>query len=110
MFKHINEEYNARKKANAERRMILEATMDVEEVIPGSEEDMENIVDADSVPHDVYKKIDAELNKIINDPDYDDDDAESMVDGDEDDIGDDEESIVDDDVLSALMNEAVTWW
>lgn len=99
MFKRINEEFNARKRAKREERFILESVLDVEEVLPGSEEEMEDVTDVDSVPEDVYKKIDAELEKIVSDPNYDDTEADEMADddiyGDVDSVPDEVEAIID---------------
>ena len=102
MFPTINAEYLAAKRADAENRFILESVLDVDETLPGSDEEMESIVDPDSVPDDVYAKIDKELDKIVEDPDYDDTEAEEMLDDDfdVDDISDAE--------IDAIMDEAIT--
>lgn len=101
MFPTINAEYRAAKRADADNSLILESVLDVDETLPGSDEEMESIVDPDSVPDDVYAKIDKELDKIVEDPSYDDTEAEEMLDDDfdVDDISDAE--------IDAIMDEAV---
>jgi len=101
LFPTINAEYRAAKRADADNSLILESVLDVDETLPGSDEEMESIVDPDSVPDDVYAKIDKELDKIVEDPSYDDTEAEEMLDDDfdVDDISDAE--------IDAIMDEAV---
>ena len=50
MLKSINEEFNRAKQNVADDAFILEAVLDTEEVLPGSEEEIDDVVDADSVP------------------------------------------------------------
>ena len=101
MFPTINAEYLAAKRADAANQFILESVLDVDETLPGSDEELENLVDPDSVPEDVYAKLDKELDKIVEDPNYDDTEAEEMLDDDfdVDDISDAE--------LDAIVDEAV---
>lgn len=99
MFQSINEEFNkAKNKLNA-HRFIVESVLGVDEVLPGSDDEMEDVVDTDSVPDDAYKKLDAELDKIIDSPDYDDTEADEMIDDD-----------IDDEEIEAVINEAVNYW
>ena len=100
MFNSINRKFRAAKQAAKDRATILEAVLGVEEVLPGSEEEIESTIDVDSVPDDAYNKLDAALDKIVDDPNYDDTEADEMMDGDdfdEDDISDEE--------LDAIINE-----
>lgn len=101
MFKSINEAFNKRKADILSRERLLESVLEVEEVMPGSEDEMDDVVDADSVPSDVYKKLDAELDKIVDDPDYDDSEIEEMID-DDDEVSDEE--------IEAIMDEACNAW
>lgn len=101
MFKSINEAFNKRKADILSRERLLESVLEVEEVMPGSEDEMDDVVDADSVPNDVYKKLDAELDKIVDDPDYDDSEIEEMID-DDDEVSDEE--------IEAIMDEACNAW
>lgn len=101
MFKSINEAFNKRKADILSRERLLESVLEVEEVMPGSEDEMDDVVDADSVPDDVYKKLDAELDKIVDDPDYDDSEIEEMID-DDDEVSDEE--------IEAIMDEACNAW
>lgn len=100
MFPTINAAYNAAKKSDFDHQLILESILDVDETIPGSEEELDDIVDSDSVPADVYAKIDKELDKIVSSPDYDDTEVEEMMDDDfdVDDISDAE--------IDAIIDEA----
>ena len=101
MFKSINEAFNKRKADILSRERLLESVLEVEEVMPGSEDEMDDVVDADSVPDDVYKKLDAELDKIVDDPNYDDSEIEEMID-DDDEVSDEE--------IEAIMDEACNAW
>ena len=100
MFNTIGEQFRAEKKDRAERAFLTESVLGVEEVLPGSEDEMEDAVDVDSVPQEVYAKLDAELDKIVDDPDYDDTEADEMID--DDDFSDDE--------IEAVINEACDAW
>ena len=100
MFKSINDEFNRVKRDRAANRFIVESVLGVDEVIPGSEDEIDDIVDIDSVPEEAYKKLDAELDKIVDDPNYDDVEAEELYDDDDDDISDDE--------IEAVVNEAAS--
>lgn len=98
MFDAINKQFNAAKRNAREEQFILESVMDVEEVLPGSEEDIDDVVDSDSVPDEVYKKVDEMLDKMVDAADYDDTEAEELLD-DDDDISDEE--------LDAVITEAI---
>lgn len=104
MFGNINKDYSAKKRAKKENQFIAESVLGIEEVLPGSEEEMADMIDVDSVPDEVYKKIDAELDKIVSDPNYDDSEADELAD---DDLGEDDE---DDEAIDAIVNEAVNGW
>ena len=104
MLGEINARYMEKKNSEKADRFITESTLEVEEILPGSEEEMDDVVDTDSVPDDVYKRVDAELDKIVNDPNFNDDDIEDLVD---DDIDEDE---IDDDAIEAIIDEACGAW
>lgn len=89
MFEAINEQFSRQKRAASEDDFIVESVLDVDEVLPGSEDEMDDQVDADSVPDEVINRIDAELEKMVSAPEYDDTEAEELVDED-DDISEDE--------------------
>lgn len=99
MFDAINKQFNAAKRNAREEQFILESVMDVEEVLPGSEEDIDDVVDSDSVPDEVYKKVDEMLDKMVDAADYDDTEAEELLDDDDDEISDEE--------LDAVITEAI---
>lgn len=103
MFKSINGAYNAAKRAKRENELIAESVLGIEEVLPGSEEEMDDVTDVDSVPEEVYKKIDAELDKIVSDPNYDDSEADELMDDDFDDEDENPE-------IDAILDEAVSDW
>ena len=102
MFHAINESFRNKKNEEKNDKMILESVLGVTEVLPGSDEDIEDSVDVDSVPDDVYRKVDAELDEIVSDPSYDDTEAEELLGDEEDDISDDE--------IEAVLTEAVNAW
>jgi len=110
-FNSINQQYKARKRAMFDNRFIFESvTEDVDyddETGAAEEDDIESTVDSDSVPKDVYKKIDAMLDGIITKEDYDDTEAEELLD---DDDVDDGEDIDDDNEVDAIITEAAGAW
>lgn len=100
MFASINQEFNRAKSARRERQFIIESVLGIDEVLPGSDDELEDVVDSDSVPDDVYKKLDAELDKIVEDPNYDDTEVDEMLD--DEDIPDEE--------IEALIEESCNAW
>lgn len=101
MFGSINSQFNAAKNDMKNDDLIVESVLEVDEVIPGSDEELEDQVDVSSVPDDVYKRVDAELDKIVSSPDYDDTEAEELID-DDDEISDEE--------IDAVITEACGAW
>lgn len=103
MFAAINEQFTRAKRQASEDEFIVESVLDVEEVLPGSEDELDDQVDVDSVPDEVYNKVDAELEKIVSAPDYDDTEAEEMI---------DDEDITDEDLaeIDAVITEACNCW
>ena len=105
MFGEINRRFNKAKKNAEENRFIIESTLEVEEVLPGSEDEFDDEIDVDSVPEDVYKEIDKKLDELISKGDYDDEEIEEMVDED-DDFDDDDFDIK----VEEVVNEAIDHW
>lgn len=105
MFGEINRRFNKAKKNEEENRFIIESTLEVEEVLPGSEDEFDDEVDVDSVPEDVYREIDKKLDELISKGDYDDEEIEEMVDED-DDFDDDDFDIK----VEEAIDEAVNRW
>ena len=105
MFDSINAAFNRAKNDIAEHNFIVESVLDVEEVLPGSEEEMDDEVDVDSVPDDVYAKIDKVIDKYVSSNKYDDTEAEELVDDD-----DYEDVDVSDEEINAIVSEAVSLW
>ena len=105
MFDSINAAFNRAKNDIAEHNFIVESVLDVEEVLPGSEEEMDDEVDVDSVPDDVYAKIDKVIDKYVSSDKYDDTEAEELVDDD-----DYEDVDVSDEEINAIVSEAVSLW
>ena len=97
MFKSINDEYNAKRMFAKSESALIESALDDDMIMDDDEDDD---VDVDSVPDDMYKKVDAALDKVISDPTYDDEEIEEMVDGDEDDVSE----------IDAIVDEAVNAW
>lgn len=105
MFSSINKGIIAAKRSAADHALINEAVLDVDEdIIPGSEEELDDVVDPDSVPDEVYQHLDKELDKMIAKDGYDDADAEELVD---DDVDEDELS---DGEIDAVISEACGSW
>lgn len=104
VFGSINSDYQSAKRAIADHSLIVESVMDVDEVLPGSDEEMDDVTDVESVPEDVYKQVDNMLDKLVSDPNYDDTEVEELVDDDFD------EGEVSDDVLNAMINETAGSW
>ena len=50
MFNTINRKINAAKRAKKDREFILEAALEIDDVIPGSDAELEDAIDVDSVP------------------------------------------------------------
>lgn len=98
MLKAINEQFNAKKNGIAADQAIAESVLDVEEILPGSEEEIDDLVDVDSVPDDVYKKVDSALDKLLADKGYDDTEVEELLDEDDD---------IDEDEIEVAIDEAV---
>ena len=94
LFGSINSQYEAAKRDRAENVFILESVLGVDEVLPGSDDEMADVVDVDSVPDSAYKKVDAMLDKLVDDPDYDDTEAEELADDDVDEGEIDRKSVV----------------
>lgn len=105
MFDSINAAFNGAKNDIAEHNFIVESVLDVEEVLPGSEEEMDDEVDVDSVPDDVYAKIDKVIDKYVTSDKYDDTEAEEYVDED-----DYEDVDIPDEEINAIVTEAVSLW
>lgn len=104
MLEAINNAFNAQKRAARDHELIMEAALDVEEVLPGSDEEEDDMLDADSVPDEVYNKIDKALDDLISKSDYDDSSTDELVD---DDIDEDE---ISDEELEVVITEACGPW
>lgn len=104
MFPTLNRKFRAAKLAAKDRQTILESVLGIDEVLPGSDEEMEDVVDVDSVPQDAYKKLDAMLDKLVDSDSYDDTEAEELADEDF-----DEDEISDDDI-NAIIDESCGAW
>ena len=105
MLKSINSEFNRAKKLQKDDTLIVESVLDVEEVLPGSDEEIDDIVDADSVPDDVYNKVDKALDDLVSKEDYDDTAADELLE----DIDDDDDEITDEE-LDAVITECTGAW
>lgn len=104
MFAAINAQFNAQKSKAKDDQFIMESVLDVEEVLPGSEEEIDDEIDVDSVPNDVYQKVDKALDDMISSGEYDDTEAEELID--DDDLDDMEDSPE----IEAIITEAVALW
>lgn len=105
MFSTINKQFAAAKRSRKEDRFILESVLGEEtEILPGSEDELEEMIDPDSVPDDAYKKVDALLDRIVASGKYDDTEAEELLDDDID------ENEIDDATLNMLIDEGAAEW
>ena len=52
MFASLNKQFTAMKRAAADRSFIVESVLGVDEVLPGSDEEIGDQIDVDSVPED----------------------------------------------------------
>ena len=97
MLSDINRAYLAEQRFRREEQNLIESAIEdeIEEML--DDED----VDSESVPAQAYSKVDALLDKIVTAKDYDDTEAEELVDDDFD------EEEIDDATFEALMSESV---
>lgn len=100
----INAAYRKRRRAIDDNNLIVESVLAIEELEPGSDEEIDDVIDVDSIPDEAYKKIDTLLDRIVSDPHYDDSEIDELMDDDEDLSG----TEITDEELDALISEAVT--
>ena len=84
MFNTINEAYNENRSKVRDNELIAEAAFDIEEVAPGSEEEIEDEIDVDSIPDEVMSKMDKAMDDLIGSDKFDDEDIDSLIDEDDD--------------------------
>lgn len=108
MFSEINKKIHAEKAHASELRFIMEASMEIEDVLPGSDQEIEDVIDVDSVPDNAMSELDKVLDKIVDDPNYDDTEISDMINGDDD--GDESGVDISEDEIEAALNEAVVAW
>lgn len=90
MFEVYNKKYAEEKQKIADMEFIVESALDLEEddeVITAGD-DIDNAVDTDSIPPEVMRKIDAEIDKLIGKDDYDDAEIEELIEDDDDELDD----------------------
>ena len=104
MLGEINTKFNRAKADKKNDQFIVESVIGEDEVLPGSEEELDDIVDSDSIPDDVMSKIDKAMDDVIGDGDIDDEEIDEMLD-DDDDLDDTKFS-----ELDAYINEAANAW
>ncbi len=105
MLGTVNSKYNSGIRDAKEDRFILESVLDVEEVLPGSDEELDDIIDTESIPADVYARVNKAIDGIIGDGDIGDDEIEDLLD---DDGEDDEDPRYAE--LDAVISEAANAW
>lgn len=93
MFDMINKKFSEQKNRSKDDEMILESV--VEEILPGSDDEDDDIVDSDSIPQEIYAELDKTLDKVVERPDFDDVEVEELLDDDDD----------DDDSINATLDE-----
>lgn len=101
MLQGVNNAFNSGKRAAREDQFILESVLGNDDDILNEmdDEDMDDIVDVDSVPNEVMSKVDAALDKIIGNG-IDDEEIDEMLDDD----------IEDEDSIDIAITEACGAW
>lgn len=104
MLNSVNAKYRKTLADAKNNEFILESVLGVTEVMPGSDEELDDIIDVESIPDDVYSKLDKAMDKLIGTDGIEDDEIEELLD--EDDDLDDEAF----NELDAVVNEAANAW
>lgn len=104
MLSGVNAQYRNKLANTKNNAFIVESVLDVDEVMPGSDEELDDLIDVESIPPEVYEKVDQALDKLIGDDGIDDDEIEELID-DDDDL--DDEAFEE---LDAVINEASNAW
>ena len=99
MLQGVNNAFNSAKRAAREDQFILESGLGEDDILNEMDDDMDDIVDVDSVPNEVMSKVDAALDKIIGNG-IDDEEIDEMLDDD----------IEDEDSIDIAITEACGAW
>lgn len=99
MLQGVNNAFNSAKRAAREDQFILESVLGEDDILNEMDDDMDDIVDVDSVPNEVMSKVDAALDKIIGNG-IDDEEIDEMLDDD----------IEDEDNIDIAITEACGAW
>lgn len=99
MLQGVNNAFNSGKRAAREDQFILESVLGEDDILNEMDDDMDDIVDVDSVPNEVMSKVDAALDKIIGNG-IDDEEIDEMLDDD----------IEDEDSIDIAITEACGTW
>lgn len=99
MLQGVNNAFNSAKRAAREDQFILESVLGEDDILNEMDDDMDDIVDVDSVPSEVMSKVDAALDKIIGNG-IDDEEIDEMLDDD----------IEDEDSIDIAITEACGAW
>ena len=99
MLQGVNNAFNSAKRTAREDQFILESVLGEDDILNEMDDDMDNIVDVDSVPSEVMSKVDAALDKIIGNG-IDDEEIDEMLDDD----------IEDEDSIDIAITEACGAW
>lgn len=99
MLQGVNNAFNSAKRAAREDQFILESVLGEDDILNEMDDDMDDIVDVDSVPTEVMSKVDAALDKIIGNG-IDDEEIDEMLDDD----------IEDEDSIDIAITEACGAW
>ena len=99
MLQGVNNAFNSAKRAAREDQFILESVLGEDDILNEMDDDMDDIVDVDSVPNEVMSKVDAALDKIIGNG-IDDEEIDEMLDDD----------IEDEDSIDIAITEACGAW
>lgn len=104
MLSGVNAQYRNKLADAKNNTFIVESVLGVDEVLPGSDEELDDLIDVESIPSEVYAKLDKAMDNLIGDDGIDDDEIEELID--EDDDLDDEAF----EELDAVINEAANAW
>ena len=99
MLQGVNNAFNSAKRAAREDQFILESVLGEDDILNEMDDDMDDIVDVESVPSEVMSKVDAALDKIIGNG-IDDEEIDEMLDDD----------IEDEDSIDIAITEACGAW
>ena len=110
MLGEINTAFNSARANKRNDQFIIESVLCeadelvVQSVIPGSDEELDDVIDVDSISDADYQKLDRAMEEIIGEG-LDDDEIDELLDGDDEDDMDERFN-----ALNALIEETANLW